>query len=162
MFLTGHKRVGKSTVLKKLLANHPEVAGGFRTLRVPCEGGCSVHMLSPEETECTAENQIFRKHSGRLYLDIGDFDRIGCDLLKKSEGCPLILMDELGPTEADALSFRGAVWKTLDDAERVYGVLQMAESDFLEQVAARADVQVVTVTEGNRDDLPRLLAEQGW
>ena len=161
LFLTGQKRVGKSTVLKKLLENR-QLPGGFRTVRIITEGGCSVHMFAPGQEAYTPENRVFYRENGVLHLDIGDFDRIGCALLEKSRGRGLILMDELGPTEADALKFRRAVWETLDGADRVYGVLQMAESDFLRRVTSRADVLVVTVTEENRDVLPGLLAEQGW
>ena len=161
LFLTGRKQVGKSTVLRKLLEHHPQPAG-FRTLRIPNAEGCSVHMFAPGETEFTEENRVFYRHKGVLYLNIADFDRIGCDLLEKSKGADLILMDELGPTEVHAQQFRRAVWETLDESAHVYGVLQMAESDFLDQVAAREDVLVMTVTEENRDDLPRQLGELGW
>ena len=161
LFLTGHKQVGKSTILRKLLENREEPAG-FRTLRIPNEEGCSVHMFAPDETEFTEANRVFYRHKGVLYLNIEDFDRIGCDLLEKSKGADLILMDELGPTEVHARQFRRAVWETLDESAHVYGVLQMAESDFLDQVAAREDVLVMTVTEENRDDLPRQLGELGW
>lgn len=162
LFLTGRKQVGKSTVLRKLLENRQETPAGFRTLRIPNEEGCSVHMFAPGETEYTEENRVFYKRKGVLYLDIADFDRIGCDLLEKSKGRELILMDELGPTEVNAQAFRRAVWETLNESDHVYGVLQMAESDFLDQLAARDDVLVVTVTEENRDDLPSRLMEQGW
>ena len=121
-----------------------------------------MHMFAPGETEFTEENRVFYRHKGVLYLNIEDFDRIGCDLLEKSKGADLILMDELCPTEVHAQQFRRAVWETLDESAHVYGVLQMAESDFLDQVAAREDVLVMTVTEENRDDLPRQLGELGW
>ena len=161
LFLTGPKRVGKSTVLRKLLEGKP-VPAGFRTVRLITEGGCSVHMFAPGAEEFTEENRIFYRKDGVLYLDIGDFDRIGCALLERTRGRELILMDELGPTEADAMKFRRAVLETLDREAHVYGVLQLAESEFLSQVAARDDVLLVTVTEENRDALPGLLAEQGW
>ena len=161
LFLTGRKQVGKSTILRKLLENREEPAG-FRTLRTPNEEGCSVYMFAPGEVEFTEANRVFYKHKGVLHLNIEDFDRIGCDLLAKSRGAGLILMDELGPTEVNAHGFRRAVWETLNEAAHVYGVLQMAESDFLDQVASREDVLVVTVTEENRDQLPCWLVQQGW
>ena len=71
-------------------------------------------------------------------------------------------MDELGPGERDAAAFRRMVMECLEGEIPVYGVLQLAESDFLDEIRARGDVCVVTVTEDNREDLPRLLLEQGW
>ena len=161
LFLTGAKRVGKSTVLKKLLENRA-VPGGFRTVRLPEDGGCAVYMVPPDGSEFTEANRVFSRKEGHLYLNAADFDRIGRELLESARGRERILMDELGPAEENALEFHRAVWAALDGKIPVYGVLQRAESGFLRQIADREDVLVVTVTEENRDALPRLLAEQGW
>ena len=162
LFLTGPKQIGKSTALRRLLTGRDADIGGFRTVRIFVEGGASIHMVPPEETEFTDENRIFSRRRGVLHLDPADFDRIGCGLLTDAGDRDLILMDELGPTEAESLKFRQRVWEVLDGDVPVYGILQLADSDFLAQIAARADVAVITVTEENREELPRLLLEKGW
>ena len=162
LFLTGPKQIGKSTVLRKLLQDRDEKIGGFRTVRIPLEDGASIHMVAPSEREYTDENRIFSRRKGVLYIDPSDFDRIGCSLLAASCDCDLILMDELGPNEADSDAFRQAVWNTLDGEVPVYGVLQVADSDFLDAVASRPDVRVIVVSEENRDDLPQHLLDLGW
>ena len=162
LFLTGPKQIGKSTALRKLLQDRDAKIGGFRTVRIALEDGASIHMVAPTETEFTHENRIFSRRKGVLYIDPSDFDRIGCGLLAASGDCDLILMDELGPNEANSEKFRQAVWNVLDGGVPVYGVLQVAESDFLDAVAARPDVQVITVSEENRDSLPNQLLQQGW
>ena len=162
LFLTGPKRIGKSTVLERLLQDREAKTGGFRTVRIPLEDGASIHMVAPTETAYTAENRIFFRRKGVLHIDPADFDRIGCSLLAGTGDCDLILMDELGPNEANSGKFRQAVWNTLDGEISVYGVLQAADSDFLDAVAARPDVLVITVSEENRDRLPRQLLALGW
>ena len=162
LFLTGPKQIGKSTVLRKLLQDREIKIGGFRTVRILLEDGASIHMVAPTETAYTDENRIFSRRKGVLYIDPSDFDRIGCGLLANVHDCDLILMDELGPNEANSEKFRQAVWKTLDGAVPVYGVLQVADSDFLDAVASRPDVQVITISQENRDNMPRHLLEQGW
>ena len=162
LFLTGPKRIGKSTVLRRLLEERDISVGGFRTVRIKTENGASVHMIRLQELEFTDENRIFYRSNGELHLDAADFDRIGCNLLENAGDFDLVLMDELGPTEAEAMKFRQKVIDTLEGNVPVYGVLQMADSDFLDQVAAREDVQVIVVDENNRDSLPRVLLESGW
>ena len=162
LFLTGPKQIGKSTVLRQLLQNRDMKIGGFRTVRILLEDGASIHMVPPTETKYTDENRIFSRRKGILYIDPADFDRIGCDLLASANDCDLILMDELGPNEANSEKFRQAVWNTLDGDVPVYGVLQVADSDFLDAVASRPDVQVVTISEENRDSMPQKLRIQGW
>jgi len=51
---------------------------------------------------------------------------------------------------------------TRKEKVRMLSVLQVADSPFLAEIAARDDVCVVTVTEENRNTLPRQLLEQGW
>ena len=95
-------------------------------------------------------------------MDDNAFDRLGEFLLKSLPGADLVLMDELGPNESKAYGFQRAVEQALDSGAPVYGILQVADSEFLDRIAAREDVCVITVTEENRNDLPRLLLEQGW
>ena len=162
LFLTGPKQIGKSTVLQRLLEGRDAAIGGFRTVRIFLEDGASIHMVSPEEHEFTDENRIFSRRRGILHIDPRDFDRIGCGLLAETARHDLILMDELGPNEADSAAFRQAVLDTLNGTVPVYGVLQMADSDFLTAIASRPDVEVITVTAENREALPQKLLEAGW
>lgn len=162
LFLTGRKQVGKSTVLGKLLEGRCDL-GGFRTRRIRCPEGADIYMLPPTGDDgFVPENILFRRRAGKLELDPADFDRLGSAMLARSSGAKLLLMDELGPTELEAHGFQQAVLAALDGDAPVYGVLQQADSPFLDAIAARDDVQVITVTEENREDLPRLLLEQGW
>ena len=79
------------------------------------------------------------------------------EALADAADCDVIVMDELGPSEAAALEFQKAVLAALDGDKPVYGVLQQADSEFLGRVAAHPRVRVVTVTEENRDRLRQQL-----
>ena len=163
LFLTGPKQVGKSTVLRALLDGRDARIGGFRTQRVGVPEGADIYMLPPMgEPVFLEENILFRRRRGQTIGDDSAFDRLGDFLLASLPGADLILMDELGPNEATAFGFQRAVEQALDGDAPVYGILQMADSAFLDRIAARDDVRVVTVTEENRDALPRQLLEQGW
>ena len=163
LFLTGRKQVGKSTALRALLDGRDAIIGGFRTQRVGVEGGADIYMLPPTGDDgFVEENILFRRRRGQLLLDPANFDRLGGAMLAKSAEADLILMDELGPTEAEAYGFQKAVLAALDGDIPVYGVLQMADSAFLDQIMHRDDVHVVVVNEENRNTLPQMLLEQGW
>lgn len=163
LFLTGPKQIGKSTVLGTLLDGRDVVLGGFRTQRIRVEGGADIYMLPPTgEDGFVEENILFRRRRGSLQVEPERFDRLGGAMLAQSVGADLILMDELGPTEAEAYGFQKAVWSALDGEIPVYGVLQVAESKFLDRIMERDDVCIITVTEENRNTLPQRLLEQGW
>ena len=163
LFLTGEKHIGKSTVLRKLLAGREGSVGGFRTLRIVTPQGGAIHMLpAAGDAPCTAENLLLVKGRDSEREAAARFDAMGCALLEASRGCGILVMDELGPTEALALRFQRAVLEQLEGEAPVYGVLQQAESPFLERIRTHPAVCLVPVTAENRDGLPLLLRRQGW
>ena len=151
LFLTGPKGVGKSTLIRSLLAEESGPLGGFFTVKH--EGG--VYLLpAAQERAFTPENFLFRcGHGG----DPARFDDLGCAALTDTAGCRLLVMDELGPHEAEAARFQAAVFRTLDGAIPIIGVLQQAESEFLDRIARHPQVTVLTVSEENRDTLGEAL-----
>ena len=153
LFLTGRKGVGKSTLLRALLEG--KRLGGFFTLRV--EGVFdrpSIHLLRAASAERPApENLVCFCGEQRPER----FDLLGVAALADTADCDIIVMDELGPSEAAAQGFQTAVLAALEGDTPVYGVLQQADSEFLRRVAAHPRVRVVTVTEENRDALRRQL-----
>ena len=147
LFLTGQKGAGKSTLIRGLLAEETGRLGGFFTVRH--EGG--VYLLpAAKERTFTPESLLFRcGHGG----DPARFDDLGCAALADTAGCRLLVMDELGPHEAEARQFQAAVFRALDGEIPILGVLQQAESEFLHRIARHPRVTVLTVTEENRNTL---------
>ena len=150
LFLTGPKGVGKSTLIRDFLDRETGRLGGFFTVK---QQG-SVYLLRAGAGEAPdAENFLFRCGCGG---DPGRFDALGCAALADTEGRSLLVMDELGPHEAQAVRFQAAVFRALEGKIPILGVLQQADSDFLRRVACHPQVTVLTVTEDNRG---RLAAE---
>ena len=151
LFLTGPKGVGKSTLIRSLLAEESGSLGGFFTVKH--EGG--VYLLpAAQERAFTPENLLFRCGRGG---DPARFDELGCAALTDTAGCRLLVMDELGPHEAEAARFQAAVFRTLEGDIPIIGVLQQAESKFLDRIACHPQVTVLTVSEENRDTLGEAL-----
>lgn len=147
LFLTGPKGVGKSTLIRGLLAEESGPLGGFFTVKH--EGG--IYLLpAAGERAFTPENLLFRcGHGG----DPARFDDLGCAALADTAGCRLLVMDELGPHEAEAARFQAAVFRALEGDTPIIGVLQQAESEFLDRIARHPQVTVLTVSVANRDAL---------
>lgn len=160
VFLTGAKHIGKSTMLRKVLSRYPGEIGGFFTVRTDgvIPGKFSVHLCSPSgKTAPDGENLLFVCREADPSVS-EKFDRLGCRALTEHQGCSLLVMDELGPTEADAALFRRAVTDCLDGEIPVLGVLQAPADRFWPEVTHHPDVQVLEITEKNRDD-PALTEE---
>lgn len=164
VFLTGERKIGKSTIIKKALEAFKGSLGGFKT--APC-------FLGDGSKRYTIEglNPIFRGEArwicvdngeGRMIGLTGTFEDYGVRILKHSlkEKPDLIIMDELGLFESEAYNFQKHVFAVLESPLPVLGVLKAASSSFLNEIRNRRDVIILPVTGENRD----LLAEKvaGW
>lgn len=159
LFFSGEKGVGKSTLVRKLLAAYRGRLGGFFTVKAGdvIPGETTVHLLRADlrEVPCR-DNLLFC--CGRGDSSTAErFDRLGCAALSVP-GPELWVMDELGPHEAQAADFCQAVLNVLDGPVPVLGVLQRADAPLLRQVANHSRVRVVEVTRENRDGLARSFA----
>lgn len=161
IFFTGERGVGKSTLLKRLLAGKQLNSGGFKTLPFSHRKiGRGFYLLASQESPLPAPepNRIIalRSHQGRIEKRFTTvFETLGVSLLNDclEKDIDLIIMDELGFLENEALKFQQAVHRCLNLAIPVWGVIKPMASPFLDSVRERKDVSVFTVTLDNRDQL---------
>ena len=159
LFLTGEKGVGKSTLIRGLLASRQGPLGGFFTVKTEgvLPGRSTVHLLRAGTGERPGpENLLFCCGDG---TDAAKrFDRLGCAALAGRQAAGLLVMDELGPHEAEARAFCSDVLRALEEPVPILGVLQRADAPFLRQIAGHPQVRVVEVTRENRDALAAALS----
>ncbi|MGI6498491.1 MAG: nucleoside-triphosphatase [Oscillospiraceae bacterium] len=166
LFLTGEIKVGKSTIVQRLLEEYPGTIGGFRTVFGPLteDGGSDVFMIDLNETKasgCKPESLVARRIGTTRYEGFPEaFDRVGTALLRAAQGKDLIVMDELGFMESEALAFQKAVIRCLDGTIPVLGVVKPASTPFLEQVHRHAHTTVFEVTRQNRERVLREVQER--
>lgn len=155
IFLTGDKRVGKSTLIQNYLKTFSGKVGGFRTLRTDAVyGDFAVHLVRPGEQASEGNLLFLCMHKGDPAA-IPRFEKLGCAALEDAGSCDLILMDELGPAEGKAEQFKQAVLAALDGNVPIIGVIQKAESEFLDLIRNHRNVDIVEVTLENRDILAK-------
>ena len=160
IFLTGEVQSGKSTVVEKVLADLCLTVGGFRSGSGDERYDASRRLYlwdvseTPvcDDTHCVA---VLSRDEGRLIYP-ERFDALGCAALRraKASGADLILMDECGFLERDAMEFQDEVLRTLDGDIPVLGVVRLRGSAWTDSIKNHPKVTVITVTEENRDELP--------
>ena len=161
IFLTGEKKVGKSTLWQKVLARAPVSVAGFQTLEYlvgETFRGYRLHSLGKSHPQYGNDVPISIFLRPKFHIAVSEvFDSYGADVLHMAladGGC--ILMDELGTFEQNSPLFQAAVRDCLNGNCHVLGVLQKADSPFISEILNREDVQMFTVTRENRE----MLAEE--
>lgn len=154
VFLTGPKQIGKSTLLRKVLARYPGRVEGFRTIKTKeyLIDQYSVHLCPMGETFFPDKNNLLFVCGKTDAGTIARFNRLGHTLRSQSNGASLLVMDELGPNETHATAFHNAILTLLNGSVPVFGVLQAPAASYWPDIVQHPAVQIIEVTASNRDD----------
>ena len=173
ILICGEKGVGKSTLIRRLLEAADLTVGGFYTKmdESPKEVMHPIYIY-PAKQPITERKRLQKNLIGRCG-EFGRrkesfpavFDTLGREYLEDTQGCQVIVMDELGFMESEAYAFRSAVLRALDsDVPVLAAVKNRMEVEFLRQVCAHPRAEVVPIDPKNREELYRMLLPvvSGW
>lgn len=163
MFLTGEIQIGKSTVIRKILADLNVKYGGFRTYfsqnRTAADRGLYISRAEAKPLYDEA-HRVARFCPGEQAPQVftAGFETLGADyILHAKDGVALLVMDELGDMERDAERFQAAVLAALEGKTPVLGVIKLSAVGWVNQIREHPNVEMVNVNADNRDALPERL-----
>lgn len=165
IFLTGEIQVGKSTIIAKTLKLLQITPGGFRTYFGLDRGSPDrlLYMNSAAELPIyKKKNAVVKFAKGKPPLVLTEkFDVFGGELIRQARAnSKLILMDECGNFERDALAFQKEILDSLDSNIPVLGVIKLDSHGWTDKIRIHPKVKLLTITKENRDALPQILAAQ--
>lgn len=162
IFLTGDKQVGKSTIINRILADYNGKVCGFRSeletapYRRFYLQSLNPHIMSAEKVYISEKTE-----QGYSKGNVEAFDGFGVEILNDCliSQPYLIVLDELGLFESDAIHFQEFVHSCLDARTPVLGVLKAKSSPFLDSIRYRNDITIYNVTLENREELYKRIRE---
>ena len=158
--LTGRPGVGKTTVIRAILARWEARAGGFTTEEIREGGrrtGFRLVTLDGAEGILARVNISSPYRVGKYGVDLHDLEEVGVVALNRAvrqPGVLLVVVDEIGKMELFSSAFREAVERALDSPKLVLGTVMARSHPWVDAVKARPDVNLVEVTTLNRGTLP--------
>ncbi len=93
-----------------------------------------------------------------MEVDVGEFELLALPTFRIPAAA--ILIEELGTMEPASIAFWDAVADLLERDTLVVATVHVFRYPFTDALKAQADAEVVHLARGNRDELPRLLAEK--
>ena len=160
ILLTGPPRSGKTTVVQKVAAAWPGTAAGFYTREVRRAGvrlGFEIVTLAGEAAALSHVDFPGPYRVGKYGVNLENFHRVALPALELMPGVDLIVVDEVGKMECLSARFVAAMERLW--AAPVPLLITVAEKGggYIAALKAKPGKTLITVTLGNRDDLPARL-----
>jgi nucleoside-triphosphatase len=164
IILTGPPRVGKTTIVRAVIASLEDKCAGFYTEEIKEQEervGFKLHTL--QNKSCVLSHRDIKSpfHVGKYGVDLECVEEIGTLAIKKGiKTGKMIIIDEIGKMETLSRRFRLAVLDALDSKSPVIATMLFKRQPFCDKIRARKDVEIVEVTEENRGKLSDLILEK--
>ena len=158
LLITGRPGVGKTTLVMNVVARLRGSLrlAGFTTAEVRDPSGerTGFQILTLEGKQAELARAGFRSsvQVGRYGVNLEAFERLALPELARRD-VDLIVIDEIGKMECASDRFCRSVEGALDSQVSVLATLGFARLPFLRSVRSRPDVEVLTLTERNRNAL---------
>ncbi len=158
LLLTGSPGIGKTTVLKKIIAALGDRAGGFYTEEILGPGGRKgFRVITLDGRGVTLAHIDIRSKSkvGRYGVDVSAFERVGVAALRAAiERSAVVVFDEIGKMELFSSQFQSAVIKAIGCGKPVVATAMLAAHPWVDALKTMPGVQTLEITRENRDAIP--------
>lgn len=158
LLVTGKPGVGKTTLVERVLAQlrgSLRVAG-FTTAEVRDfsgeRSGFTIRTIAGAQGELARAGLPSRVRVGRYGVQVEVLERLVLPELARRD-VDLFVIDEIGKMECASARFRRAVEEVLDAEISVLAILGIGHLPFIQAMRERADVELLTLIERNRDAL---------
>lgn len=158
LLVMGKPSVGKTTLVELVveqLRGSLRLAGFTTTEVLDSVGrrvGFDIVTVEGEREELARVGFRSRVRVGRYGINLEAFERLALPELARRD-VDLIVVDEIGKMECSSGRFRRAVEDVLDSPVSVLATLGIGRLPFFQAMRNRPDIELVTLTERNRDAL---------
>lgn len=162
IFLTGPPSSGKTTVIRKVIAQLVGKATGFYTQEIKKHDrrvGFMMKTLDGKEGLLGHEDVSSTYHIRRYGVSIENIEHIAVPAITPQSEDMIIVIDEIGKMECFSAQFCDAARNALNAPNRVVGTIAVGGTDFIRSVKERSDITIYEVTPRNRDQLPEQLVK---
>lgn len=162
IFLTGAPSSGKTTVIKKILNTLSYPTTGFYTEEEQDEKkrvGFMMQTLDGKRGYLAHQNIESEFHIRRYGVSIENIEKIAVpSIIPKDK--EIIILDEIGKMECFSEKFVEAAKNALDSPNIVIGTITFGGTGFILEAKERNDIEIIEVTEANRNQLPNIISDK--
>jgi nucleoside-triphosphatase len=163
VLLTGRPGCGKTTLVRRVVKELAQSAGGFYTEEIRKHRervGFRIVTLDGKEGVFAHVNLKTQQRLGKYGLDLSPLETIGieavCEAVRAQE---LTVIDEIGPMEIRSAIFRDVVHEALNSRAPLLGTITARPFPFTDAIKKRGDITLIEVRADNREQLVSELSD---
>lgn len=168
VLLTGRPGIGKTTLLRRLVARLPYRVGGFFTQEIRVDNrrvGFQITNFRGDTGILAHVDIPGRRRVGKYGVDVETLDRIGVRAIREAlHHAEYVVIDEIGKMEMFSSEFRSAVEEALESEKVIVATIIRRSHPWADRIKRRPGVVLLEVDRENRDVLVDRLVEllSGW
>ncbi|MEM1514739.1 MAG: NTPase [Candidatus Bathyarchaeia archaeon] len=169
IFLTGPPRIGKTTVILKVIncLKESNIRVGGMVSQEILEGGVRVGFKIVDllnNVEGILAHIKFKSgpQIGKYRVCLEDLEKVGAKaILNAYEKADIVVIDEVGPMELYSEPFKNAVLRALEGEKIILGTIHWRNiTSFINMIKRRNDIKIIEVRYDNRNILPKVISEE--
>lgn len=156
--------MGKSTLVKSIIARYPDEVGGFTTQEVLEDGerrGFKVITVDGKSAILADVDIVSNVRVSRYGVDVSVIEKVCIpaieDALKNKK---IIVIDEIGNMQICSPEFQKLLLSALDSNKVIVATIHVHNHPFTDEIKKRPDVQLVALTADNRESVEKELTQQ--
>jgi nucleoside-triphosphatase len=157
VLLTGRPGCGKTTLVRRMVKELAQSAGGFYTEEIRERGlrlGFKIVTLDGKEDVFAHVNFKTQERLGKYGLDLSPLETISIEAVRKAvRARELTVIDEIGPMEIRSAIFREVVNEALNSRAPLLGTITARPFPFTDAIKKRRDVTLIEIRGDNREQL---------
>jgi len=161
LLLTGEPRIGKTTIIRKVVDALGDRAGGFYTEEIFGPGGRKgFRLITLDGKSVILSHKDLRDPKlprvGRYGVDIKALEQVGVAALQRAmQSGKIVVIDEIGKMELFSRAFRETVMLAMMGPSTIVGTILHKPHPEGDVFKSLAQVILWKVEKRNRDDLPQ-------
>jgi nucleoside-triphosphatase len=157
VLLTGRPGCGKTTLVRRLVNELAQSAGGFYTEEIRKRRervGFKIVTLDGKEGVFAHVDFKTQQRLGKYGLDLSPLETISIEAVREAlRARRLTVIDEIGPMEIRSAIFREVVNEALDSCAPLLGTITARAFPFTDAIKKRRDVTLIELRGDNREQL---------
>jgi nucleoside-triphosphatase len=163
VLLTGRPGCGKTTLVRRVVKELAQSAGGFYTEEIRERGlrrGFKIVTLDGKEGVFAHVNFKTHQRLGKYGLDLSPLETISIEAVRKAiREREVTVIDEIGPMEIRSAIFRDIVNEAFNSRAPLLGTITARPFPFTDAIKKRRDVTLIEVRGDNREQLVSELSD---